>query len=462
MLRQFCIVSALIFLAGLAYAEDAKAVNYEADVRPILRQYCFKCHGEGKQEAGINLSEFGSLINGGSAGKIVVAGRASNSLLFEAITQTDPEARMPPNSPPLPDDKIEIIRLWIQNGLLEKAGSASMSKARDLTFTPAPGSAGKPDGPPPMPGKLPRFPVPKTARPMPVLTMAASPWAPLLAVSGQEQIRLVNLETRKPMGALSFPEGEPHVLRFSADGRVLMAAGGRPVQNGVAVLYDVQSGKRLVDLGDEIDEILASDLSPDQQQLALGGSNKAVKVYSTTDKSLLYKLDKHTDWITSIAFSPDGTKLATGDRVGGIHLWDAKSGGILLSLSEHKGSVNSLAWRSDGRMLASGGEDGLIVWWDPVDGWPAASKPNAHNPPRPAGVFGKLPNGVLSVAFLADGNLVSCGRDRQARLWSADGGNLRQMDVPKSLPTQVAVAADGQTMIIGDSTGQLHYWDVKK
>ncbi|MGY8687877.1 MAG: WD40 repeat domain-containing protein, partial [Verrucomicrobiales bacterium] len=93
----------------------------------------------------------------------------------------------------------------------------------------------------------------------------------------------------------------------------------------------------------------AADLSPDQKLLALGGSGKVVKVYSTADGTLQYKIEKHTDWITATAFSPDGKHLATADRAGGLHLWDASGGGIILSLSAHKASIRALDWRPDNK-----------------------------------------------------------------------------------------------------------------
>lgn len=440
-------------------AEEKTAINYEDQIKPIFRQYCWKCHGEDQQKAELNLATFASTIKGGSAGKVVVAGRASGSILFEAITNEDPDARMPPKSPPLPTEKIELIRAWIQNGLLEKSGSKSLAAARDLNFKPGMDATSRPEGPAPMPHELPNADVPGTKRPLPIVALAASPWAPLLAVSGHEFVELIDLNTRKSLGKLAFPEGVPQVLRFSRNGKVLMAAGGKPVQSGKVVLYDVTTGKRLAVIGDEIDAILAADISPDQQHVAIGGSGKTVKVYGTEDGALKYKIVKHTDWITSVAFSPDGKQLASGDRAGGIHLWDAKSGAILLTLAEHKSAIRTLNWRSDSRMLASGGEDGLLVWWDANDGWPAISKNNAHPPVRPAGQYGKIPSGVLAAVFDAKGHLLSVGRDKVARWWDVNGTPLKSFPVPDAIPTQVAVSFDGQTLIAGDTAGQLHYWN---
>jgi hypothetical protein len=452
----------MVLLPVIACAQDdtAASLNFEQHIKPILRQHCLKCHGDEKQQADLNLQGYGSLLRGGSGGKVVEAGRSSQSLLFQAITNPDDDARMPPNSPPLSKDKIERIRIWIDAGLRESADSKSMVKARDLTFTPSAGAAGKPDGPAAMPNELPAVEAPQLMRPFPILAMDRSPWAPLLAVADQDQVRLLHTETEKELGRLAFPEGEPHVIRFSRDGAVVMVAGGRPVESGRVVLFDVRSGKRLAEVGDEIDAVLAADLSPNQRLVALGGSGRVVKVYSTTDGMLQYKLTKHTDWITAVAFSPDGRRLATADRAGGIHLWDANSGGILLNLAEHKAAVRALDWRSDSRILASAGEDGRIIWWDVIDGFPAINKTNAHPPHRPPGTYGVIPNGVLAARFDATGNLVTSGRDGVVRVWG--GGNEKlSFRVETGIPISNVITNNGKSVISGDSSGKIIFWNLQ-
>lgn len=440
-------------------APTAAVVTYDDQIKPIFREHCQKCHGEDEPKAGINLGSYDTALKGGSAGPVLVAGRASASILFNAITDENDDKRMPLRNTPLSQAKIELIREWIQTGLRETEKSASLTANRDIGFHPVVET--KLDGPPPMPENLPPVPAAKAKHPFPVVAMAASPTAPLLAVAEFERVQLLDLNTRQPLGELAFPEGQPNVLRFSRDGRTLLVAGGKPVQSGSVVLFDVRSGKRLAKIGDELDAVLAADLSPDQRLVALGGSGKSVKVYNTADGKLRYKLTRHTDWITALAFSPDGKTLASSDRAGAIHLWDAEAGAILLTLAEHKASVRTLAWRADGKMLASGGEDGVLIWWDASDGWPAVIKNNAHAPKRPEGTFGVLPNGVLAAAFGPAGELLTAGRDRQIRVWNATGGQLRAMPLDSALPIQTAVSRDGKTFVAGDAAGQLHYWDAK-
>src|SRR5262249_59393081 len=126
-------------------------------------------------------------------------------------------------------------------------------------------------GPRARPGTRRAGTLPKPARPPPAPAMAASPWAPLLAVAGHERVLLYNTDTLKLIGTLPFPERIPFVLRFSRNGKWLLAAGGQGAKAGRVVLWDVTTGKRVTEVGDGADVVLAADVGPDHTLVALGG-----------------------------------------------------------------------------------------------------------------------------------------------------------------------------------------------
>ena len=73
--------------------------------------------------------------------------------------------------------------------------------------------------------KLSLEPLVRTTRANALTALASSPWAPLVAVGGQKQVLLYHSDTLELLGVLPFPEGVPHVLKFSRNGRP--AAGWR-------------------------------------------------------------------------------------------------------------------------------------------------------------------------------------------------------------------------------------------
>ncbi|HLX64475.1 MAG TPA: c-type cytochrome domain-containing protein [Planctomycetota bacterium] len=454
-MTKFSLALAVVCVAGSLFAADApKSLSYEGDVKPILRARCFKCHGEDEKKDGLSMATYADLMKGGSSGDIVKAGRPTGSIMYLAVAHEGNDATpMPPKSPKIPDNEIEIIKKWIEQGLIEAPGGVSKAaKQRNVEFKSAGGTSAANA---PMPEKLPALTLPELKHTNSITAIAASPGAPLCAVAGQERITLIDTKTKAVLGVLPFAEGVPRVLRFSRNGTVLLAAGGRGVKLGKAVLYDVKSGARLGDFGDETDEVLAADISPDQKLVAIGGPTKIVKVFNTKDGKLAYKITKHTDWVTALEFSPDGTKLATADRNGGIHLWEAASGGILLSLSEHKDGVNTMSWRADSEVLATGGEDGQLIFWDAREGWPnSQSSPHV---PKSKG-FGKLPGGVLSVQFANDGRLFTTGRDGIVRAWTPDGKKAAESDALPIPTTRLAVTFDGGEVLVGDLKGNVTIW----
>jgi hypothetical protein len=98
-------------------AELPAQVGFNRDIRPILSDKCYKCHGPGKQEADLRLdrerSAKSELYTGGRA---IVAGDPKASDLMAYIESDDPEIRMPRDAEPLSAREVELLRKWIAQG----------------------------------------------------------------------------------------------------------------------------------------------------------------------------------------------------------------------------------------------------------------------------------------------------------------------------------------------------------
>jgi WD40 repeat protein len=354
---------------------------------------------------------------------------------------------MPPGGDKLPEAQLTIIRAWIAGGALKDPGSEAQVEKKQVIDLSVSAGAGKPEGPPPMPEGLSREPITKPLRPGAATALAASPWAPLLAVGGQRQIALYHAESLELLGVLPFEEGIPQVLRFSRSGAVLLAGGGEHARRGIVALYEVKTGQRMATLGDELDTVLAADLNASQTAVALGGPGRVVRVYSVGDGSLMHEHTKHTDWILATAFSPDGILLATADRAGGVMVWEAATGLEYLNLAEHTDAVTDLTWRADSNLLATASEDGTVKLWDVRNGNRIRSI-NAHG------------EGVTSVEFTRDGRIVTAGRDRRVKVFDAEGKELKSFGPTDDLTLEVTFADDLARVAAGDFSGQVNIWTV--
>jgi len=458
MFRSSLSLVALSFIIGAASAQTA-AVNYKDHVQPLLRKHCLNCHNPDKAKSDLDVSTYGALMTGGASGEAVKPGNPNQSLLYR-VTNHEVEPNMPPKGPKIPEAELATLKKWIEGGAPETAVGAAKTASRKVDIDPVAVTIGKPDGPPPMPGKLPTVSLAKTARPHPVTAMAASPWAPLLAVAGHERVLLYDTDSLKFLGTLPFPERIPYVLKFSRNGKWLLAAGGRGASAGKVVIWDVATGKRVTEIGDEADVVLAADVSPNHKYVALGGPGKLIKIYDTATGELKHKIKKHTDWVTAMEFSPDGEMLATGDRNGGAYIWDAETGGIGFTLGDHKDSITGLSWRADSQMLASASEDGKVILWYAEDGFPTRSF-NAQVDPKATGAARSKTPGVLGVQYSRSGQLITCGRDNSARIWAATGTQTARLEGFADVPSRVAFSHDGGRIFVGDITGKVRVWNAK-
>ena len=308
---------------------------------------------------------------------------------------------------------------------------------------------GKPEGPPPMPKELSLEPVVHTGHLNPLTGLANSPWAPLFAVAGQKQILLYESESLNLLGILPFSaEGNPVDLKFSRNGKLLLAGGGRGGKSGRVLVWDVITGERLMTIGEEYDTVLGADISPDQSKVALGGPTRLVKIYSTKSGEMLHKMKKHTDWVTALAFSPNGEMLASADRNGGIVIWDPENGQEVLNLNGHKAGITALSWRADSRFIASSSEDGTVKVFETQDG-KAVKTINAHS------------GGVLWVSYSQDGKLVSCGRDNNVIAWDANGSKLKSFEFFGEIPLRAVFNHDATRVAATDFAGHAAVWNVK-
>ncbi len=443
-ISAFSVFAAISPAFHLAFAaEDPVKITFEDHIKPIFREHCTSCHNTNDKKSGLALDSYQAVLTGGSGGEVVAAGDLDSSRLY-ALTAHKEQPFMPPKQDMIPQAKVDLLKVWIEQGMPENSGSA-IQKPKANAAALGMVSSARPEGAPPMPVSMIKQTPFFTPRAATISALAASPWSPLVAVGGQMQVALYHCETGQLQGIIPFPEGEPQSITFSRDGRLILIAGGRHSASGCAALHEIATGNRIARVGDELDIVFAADISDDNQLIAMAGPQKMVRVFETLTGNLKYEQKKHTDWIYCVRFSPDGLLLATADRASGLVVWETQTGRLFQELPGHKGEIRSIAWRPDSQALVSGSFDGTLKMWDMNEGKLIKSW-DAHG------------GGVAAVAICNDGTIASTGRDNKVKVWDGAGNAAGEMPALAEAGHEIAITVDSKQVVAGDWAGNVRMW----
>ena len=108
------VVLAALLIPVPAFGDDP--VDYLRDVKPLLRDRCYACHGALKQRSKLRLDTVAAMAKGGHAGPAVTAGDPDHSLLLERVTDPNEKERMPPIGKRLTEQQVAVLKAWIRQG----------------------------------------------------------------------------------------------------------------------------------------------------------------------------------------------------------------------------------------------------------------------------------------------------------------------------------------------------------
>ena len=115
-------LSIFVWFATTASADER--VDYQEQIKPILSEQCFSCHGALRQKGGLRLDAAVFLRKGGDSGPLYSARKSAGSLLVERLTSQDSDERMPLEAKPLKAEQIALLSKWIDQGAVAPANEA--------------------------------------------------------------------------------------------------------------------------------------------------------------------------------------------------------------------------------------------------------------------------------------------------------------------------------------------------
>ena len=111
-------------------------------------------------------------------------------------------------------------------------------------------------------------------------------------------------------------------------------------------------------------QVLAAAFHPDGHELALAGSDRAVRRFNANTLAPQGVVVRHLGSVTSVKYILDGDLLVTASDDNTARLWHAKTGIPVGPPYRHDGAVTSLAVSIDGSTIATGGQDGMANVWN--------------------------------------------------------------------------------------------------
>jgi WD40 repeat protein len=320
-------LAATLVAAAATYAAEP---SYQREIRPILQRSCQGCHQPNLKTSNLDLTTFAGVAAGGKRGAAIKAGAPAESLLVRYMTG-ELKPQMPMGQPPLSPEQIELVRNWIAAGAKDDTPAEAADSLKPITYKQAP-----------------------------VITaLAFSPDGSTLGVSAYREVLLLPVSGNAPARRLSGMSERIHSLAFSADGALLVAAGGTPARFGEVQFWDVRGAKMLRAVSLTGDTVFGASLSPDAKTVAVGCADNTVRVLDATTGKELHKIGNHENWVLGTVFSTDGKRIVSVARDRAAKLTDTASGAFLENVNLLRGELTAVARHPQKDIVVIGGEDRL-------------------------------------------------------------------------------------------------------
>jgi WD40 repeat protein len=250
----------------------------------------------------------------------------------------------------------------------------------------------------------------------------------------------------------STAQSTAYALAISPDEQLLVSGS----TDKTIKVRSLQTGKILCTLTGHSGSVSAIAFHPFKPMLISGSWDNRLKVWNLQDVSqqnylasdrLISTLTGHSDKINAVGISPDGQILASGSQDGTINLWNIDTAELMDAIAAHSEGVTSLTFSPDGKTLVSGSADSTINVWD------VQTKELQHS-------LTDSSTRVRSIAISPNGQILASGsEDKTIKLWHLPTGELlNTLTGHWGEVNAVAISRDGQTLVSASWDETIRLW----
>ena len=233
--------------------------------------------------------------------------------------------------------------------------------------------------------------------------------------------------------------GELVEVAISPD-RSRMATAGR----GGAFIWDFQSGTVLHRLEGHHAQVSKACFSPDNQLLLTGGRDRVIRAWDVQSGLEVRSFHGHPGEIMNLAFAPDGESFVSAG--GSARVWSLATGDLLHSLVVTSAFISRAVFTPEGNRVVTSTSSVTndVRVWDLATGQTIRS-------------FGSQ---VSTLAFVADGRLITGGQDLAVNVWDIEKGQvIRELPGATQVLVNIAGSTNSSAVIAGCADGRIITWD---
>lgn len=300
----------------------------------------------------------------------------------------------------------------------------------------------------------------------PIWALEFSPDGKTLAVGKYQWVELWDLETQQIIHEYEPHAGRIRCLKFSMDGKMLYAGGGRAAQDGEIRLWDVDSEELVKTFEIHGDTIESIAISPDNTKLLTASMDEFSAVIDLEKLNDDTPIDEQAKWLTQhvgrvlcTLYHPNGNYFVTGSEDKTLKVWNPETYTVLVSFDGNDDSVYSLAYATEENLIVSGSADNSIRSWRVTQTDNGETRGalvrqySGHQGPVYSVDCGVWNNQEVIASGSADGSVI---------IWDISSGNRRRtFNETADAVYAVRISRGGNRVAAGSRDGKVRIWNIR-